>query len=150
MNITPIIILALCIAVLGYAVHRLLYERNSLESLVLHLREEQDQTKTVMREVYGVLEIFTGGIHKRIDETREITESIQNHCPQVFQQADGLVHWLEATDTFLCRLRDTAMPEGIYPAQDEERRRFVGTGRTEAIYDTVRSASTLQLASIRS
>jgi hypothetical protein len=71
----------------------------------------------------------------------EITETIQVHRPDLFQKEFGLVCWLEACDQFLCRLRDVVMPAGVDARQEEARKRFARTGRTDAIYEAVRAAT---------
>jgi hypothetical protein len=71
----------------------------------------------------------------------EITETIQVHRPDLFQKEFGLVCWLEACDQFLCRLRDVVMPAGVDAWQEEARKRFARTGRTDAIYEAVRAAT---------
>lgn len=138
MSVFIIAVLALAVAMLAYALRRMFYERNALAAQVGELHRNQSEAEAAIREVYNVLDSFTGGIHKRIDEIREITEAIQGHRPELFQEVYGTLHWLEASDQFLCRLRDAVMPAGLDPRQDELRARFARTGRTDAIYEAVR------------
>jgi hypothetical protein len=137
MTFLIIITLALLIIVLAYAVHKLVYERNSHQHFIDHLAKESEFVKAHSQAVSLVIENRLGGIHKRIDEIREITEVVKTHSPELFKDVPGLGHWLEASDEFLCALRDTAVPPESDRAWDEERNRFE-RHRTNAIYAAVR------------
>jgi len=135
-----IVALGLVLIVMAYGLRKLVYERSGLQAHRAQLAEELNATRAAYRAIYDMLDPFNGfgGVHKRIDEIREITEAVRDHRPELFQQVSGLIHWLDASDQFLCRLRDTAMPEGSSPQHDEQRVFWQGTGRTDRIYDNVR------------
>lgn len=136
-----IVALALALIVMAYGLRKLVSERNAIAAHRAQLAEELHATRAAYRAIYDVLDPFNGfgGVYKRIDEIREITEAVRDHRTELFQQVFGLVHWLDASDEFLCRLRDTAMPEGSSPQHDEQRVFWQGTGRTNRIYDDVRA-----------
>jgi hypothetical protein len=75
-------------------------------------------------KLISVLQFSHGGVHKRISEIREITQSIRMRHPDLFKHEAGLASWLSASDAFLCQLRDVTWPEGSSPEHDELRRRF--------------------------
>jgi hypothetical protein len=130
--------MAVVILVLGYALHRSMQNEKSDSEYRREILLEYEHLKLKNREVYEVLDHYVGGVYKRIDEIREITESIQRHQPDLFLKELGLIHWLSASDQFLCQIRDVAMPEGQNSWQDEQRQRFANSGRTDVVYKQVR------------
>lgn len=136
-----IVALVLALIVMAYVLRMLVYKLNGTAAHRAQCSKELYFTRNAYRAIYDVLDPYKGccgGVYKRIDEIRETTEAIRDHRPELFQQVFGLLHWLEASDEFLCRLRDAAMPEGS-PLHDETRVFWQRTGRrTNRIYDEVR------------
>ncbi|HKR40057.1 MAG TPA: hypothetical protein VJU59_10350 [Paraburkholderia sp.] len=47
-----------------------------------------------------------GGVHKRIDENRELLELLRNKVPDFVAAHPEVVSWLQSQDDFLCELAD--------------------------------------------
>lgn len=91
--------------------------------------------------VQNVVTQYQSGIHKRIDEVREITEAIEKRTPGLFEHEPALIFWLKSTDDFLCKLRDTALPPGRDPDQDRRRELFARMGRPASLYAAIEDRS---------
>lgn len=66
----------------------------------------------------------TGGLHKRIDENREIMNLIYTEAPQLVSKNPWLVGWLNANDEFFTQLAAIAPPKektrsSMYPNRPE-------------------------------
>lgn len=48
-----------------------------------------------------------GGVHKRIDENRELLELLRNEAPEFVAAHPEVVNWLQSEDDFLCELAAT-------------------------------------------
>lgn len=76
------------------------------------MAEELASVDKALRELHEVISNGPNGcagVRKVISENHEIAQAIRKHCPQVFQQEPGLVHWLHFNEQFLVRLRDVAI-----------------------------------------
>lgn len=129
--------LSLAVIVLVYALRKERRISALTAAYVNDLKQSEAAAVSRLRSIYPVLDSYTGGVHKRIDEIREVAEAIQRRRPELYAEEYGLVHWLRASDQFLCHLRDVAMPEGCDAMHDEMRVLFAGTGRSEEIYEVV-------------
>lgn len=47
-----------------------------------------------------------GGVHKRIDENRELLELLQQESPELLKQCPWIEGWLDGQDRFLSELAD--------------------------------------------
>jgi len=150
--------LALVLIVMALGLRNLVRNNRYLIEHRALLAQELEETKAAYGDlcrsynaVFGLLDGYShrsgalGGIHKRIDEIREVTEAIREHRQELFEQVFGLVYWLHASDQFLCALRDTAMPEGSSPQHDEQRRFWRGTSRTDSRADSIYNEILAQL-----
>lgn len=128
-----------------FALRRALRERESLATQRDHLAAELDFIKKAIEPVYRQIGINAEGgcVFKRITEIREITEAIRKHGPELFQQEPGLIHWLKASDEFLCSLLDAAIPQGSHEWWDSEREHWESSWEmaqlTPRIYEEVRA-----------
>lgn len=52
-----------------------------------------------------------GGVHKRIDENRELLELLQREAPEFMRQHSEVVGWLKANDDFFTELEQSASIE---------------------------------------
>ena len=55
------------------------------------------------------------GVHKRIDENRELLEEIYKYYPQVKNEAPWIVGWIEAQDRFLVELAYASKVQNPFP-----------------------------------
>jgi hypothetical protein len=76
-----------------------------------NLLEERERITSNLHDVMRVLNAKAGGISKRIYESTEIAEAIEQNAPELFKQCFGLVHWLHANDQFLKSLYSVTAPE---------------------------------------
>lgn len=106
----------------------------------LYWRPEKAR-QAAAHSLYAVLTQYQCGVHKRIDEIREITEAIEKRAPGLFEDELALVSWLRSTDDFLCKLRDTGLPPGHDPEQDRRRELFAASGRPPTIYGPIEDRS---------
>ena len=122
-------ILVVCIVLLLIVVAILLHRINDyrsqkdfykfiLEERIAHWKKEE----VVWQEMQETISSATGGVCKRIDETREITEAICRHHFDLFKKESGLVFWLQANDEFLCQMRDLLhrVSDGRLASKDSE------------------------------
>lgn len=126
--------------ILGVRIHVLNRERNSLKSTIEYLKLENfnlENNRTKNHELYKCMESYTGGVIKRIDEIREITEAIYKHSPETFKKEPGLICWLSASDQFLTKLVDIYAPPGSNPYFDSKRAIFFANGRNGQIYSKI-------------
>lgn len=65
------------------------------------------------------------GIHKRIDENRELMELLQKEAPDLLKRCSWIEGWLESQDRFLCELASASKVESPiahnYPRRWPER-----------------------------
>lgn len=75
-------------------------------------------TWKMLERVRQILGFVGGGVHKRIDENRELLELLQEQSPQFLQANPWVVGWLKSQDEFLCAL-EAAVPiqEGLFRGQ---------------------------------
>lgn len=63
------------------------------------------------RKVSEVLEgvgAWHGGIRKRIDENRELLETLMHHAPDLLRERPWVVGWIKSNDDYLLTLNDAA------------------------------------------
>ncbi|RPV83067.1 hypothetical protein [Pseudomonas aeruginosa] len=129
--------IALAVAVLtaGFFAYAYRLERDSHHTAREWARAESTGHlifKTALESLYQTLERSNGGAGKRLAECRETAEAIFTHCPALFEQEPGLIHWLQATDRFLVEL-ESKMPE-------DSIRAHVVNSRSDEIYSRVHRA----------
>ncbi len=80
---------------------------------------EQPTAKPVPTDVLRIINTYGGGVHKRIDENRELLEELVAHAPEFLREHDWVVGWLMAQDDFLVGLAPYAKrpsrTSGPYP-----------------------------------
>lgn len=54
----------------------------------------------VLAEVQRIVSTTEGGVHKRIDENRELLELLQSQAPEVLQRNPWIEGWLRSHDNF--------------------------------------------------
>lgn len=59
-----------------------------------------------------VLEKIGGGVHKRVDENRELLELLQQKAPTLLQECPWVEGWLRANDEVFTALESLAAPLG--------------------------------------
>lgn len=59
-----------------------------------------------------VLEQFGGGVHKRVDENREILELLQQRVPGLLEECPHIIGWLKSNDEVFTALEAIAAPLG--------------------------------------
>ena len=129
------IALAVAILAVGFIAYVLRLERAAHHAAKEWARAESARHliyKQGLESLYQTLERSNGGAGKRLAECRETTEAIFTHCPALFEQEPGLIHWLQATDRFLVEL-DSKMPE-------DSIRAHVVNSRSDEIYSRVHRA----------
>lgn len=57
--------------------------------------------------LFWILAKVEGGIYKRLDEHREMTEFLEDCAPDILAQHPCLRNWLDSQDVFLCQLEKT-------------------------------------------
>lgn len=66
-----------------------------------------------------ILEKYGGGVHKRVDENRELLELLQQRAPSLLQECFWIETWLQGNDEFLSALESLAERLGannpVYP-----------------------------------
>ncbi|WP_208607054.1 MULTISPECIES: hypothetical protein [Delftia] len=60
-----------------------------------------------------VLENIGGGVHKRVDENRELLELLQQKAPQLLAECPWVNGWLRGNDEFFCALESLATSLGV-------------------------------------
>lgn len=60
-----------------------------------------------LKDLFWVLCKVEGGIYKRLDEHRELTEFLEDRCPEVLAEHPCLQDWLDSLDVFLCQVAKT-------------------------------------------
>lgn len=125
-------IVVLCMVISGYG-RRLRFRTEYLKTALGTVNELQD----TLFGITTVLQDTSGGIHKRIDEIREVAEAIAKHQPDLFERVPGLLIWLRAEDEFLCTVRDQAFPAGYDSIHDELRELFSYSPRKADIFQTI-------------
>ena len=93
----------LCV-LLGVACYRLGedrdHARDTFQERMHEWRTEKAEVDRVLAQIVRVLNSHTGGISKRISESAEIAEAIQQDAPDLFKKNAGLAYWLHANDQF--------------------------------------------------
>lgn len=59
-----------------------------------------------------VLQQFGGGVHKRVDENRELLELLQQKAPSLLEECPQITGWLLANDEVFTALETMAEPLG--------------------------------------
>ena len=62
-----------------------------------------------LKDLFWVLCKVEGGIYKRLDEHRELTEFLEDHCPEVLAEHPCLKNWLDSLDVYLCHVMKTLL-----------------------------------------
>lgn len=74
---------------------------------------------TVVRKILG---FAGGGVHKRIDENRELFELLQRKAPEFLASNPWVESWLQNNDEFFVALADSVpLTEGRFLAQAQSR-----------------------------
>jgi hypothetical protein len=92
-----ILSLAFFCAVLGMVV--LLVDGGWIEEKVRQLRLDNDQ-----RDIKPILGFTGGGVHKRIDENRELLDLLQREAPEFLRSHRWVEGWLACHDEFFVAL----------------------------------------------
>lgn len=69
-----------------------------------------------LKNLHWVFCKVEGGIYKRLDEHRELTEFLEDRCPEILAQHPCIRNWLDSHDVFLCQLEKT-LPVGALADQ---------------------------------
>jgi hypothetical protein len=79
------------------------------------------RNRKMIADVRRILGWVGGGVHKRIDENRELLELLRDKAPEFIEQNSWVVHWLQSQDDFLCELA-SAVPitEGQFLSQTRD------------------------------
>ena len=56
------------------------------------------------KNIENILSSYYGGVHKRIDENRELVELLQQKYPSLFEEHFWVEGWLKSQDGFLNEL----------------------------------------------
>jgi hypothetical protein len=81
-------------------------------------------TRPLLVKVRRILGWTGGGVHKRIDENRELLELLCAEAPELVIQHPYLVNWLHSQDEFLSELASTVpIREGRFLSQTTDPRR---------------------------
>ena len=68
-----------------------------------------------MKRVKKILGWSGGGVHKRIDENRELLELLQREAPDLLKHNRWIEGWLKANDEFFNDLAETVpISEGLF------------------------------------
>jgi hypothetical protein len=102
-----------------------------------------------LKDLFWVLCKVEGGIYKRLDEHRELTEFLEDHCPEILAQHPCVQHWLDSLDVFLCQVAKTlivgyvaAQPPRLKPGgQNSRHREFPRLPRQRGRCTTSRSVA---------
>jgi len=81
----------------------------------------------VIREVVRTTQ---GGLHKRIDENRELLQLLQEKAPEFLAAHFWVESWLDSQDQFLTKLGET-VKLGPSPIRPDYPRPWPGTRRSE-------------------
>lgn len=71
-----------------------------------------------------VLERVSGGVHKRVDENRELLELLRQKSPQLLKDCPWVEGWLRCNDEFFGALESLAKPLGADNPQFQQRPGF--------------------------
>lgn len=63
-------------------------------------------------QIKHILARHDGGVFKRIDENRELLETLLRDAPGLLDKQPWIVRWLESQDQFLCALQGVAPVTG--------------------------------------
>lgn len=121
-------VLIITLAIVSYAYKKARYDARSNWNYAVEMSREKHEMRDMVIAYQKVLSGTTGGVGKRINECREITESVFKGAPTIFQDEPGLIYWLEATDQFLSEL---------HQLNDDSLQNHVANGRGREIYTTV-------------
>lgn len=67
------------------------------------------------QQLIFALEKCGGGVHKRVDENRELLELLQAKAPELLQSCPWVVGWLQSNDEFLTAVAGTPEAKGAQP-----------------------------------
>lgn len=101
-----------------------------------------------LNAIQSALQDTSGGVHKRIDEIREVAEAILKHQPDLYQRVPGLLFWLRAEDEFLCAVRDQAFPAGCDSYHGEIREIYAFSPRKADIFQAIEQMKLPQQGSL--
>lgn len=69
----------------------------------------------LLTTVKGILGYMGGGVHKRIDENRELLELLQRDAPEFLKSHSWVENWLESNDEFFAALESNVpITEGTF------------------------------------
>lgn len=75
-----------------------------------------------LRAIEHVTTAVGRGVHKRIDENRELLEFIQSNAPDLLKQFFWIEHWIQSQDDFLTELAKVVqVPCPSIPAREYPR-----------------------------
>lgn len=139
-----IILLTLALFGLLYVLSRVLRERKALAEHSGQLTADLEDFKAAVEPIYRLLSPNgESSVFTHITEIRELTVGIRKHSPEMFEQVPGLLNVLQASDEYLCRLIDAALPKGLYVSCDIERQGWECSweisGLTPHIYGDIRT-----------
>lgn len=60
--------------------------------------------KQQLRKLLSVITHVSLGVHKRIDENRELLQVLQRDCPEFLKRNPWVVGWIERQDEFLTEI----------------------------------------------
>lgn len=73
------------------------------------------KSSVLMKRVQKVLGWSGGGVHKRIDENRELWELLQREAPDLIKSNSWIEGWLKCNDEFFCDLaNEVPISEGRF------------------------------------
>ncbi|TXG99947.1 MAG: hypothetical protein E6R08_00505 [Nevskiaceae bacterium] len=75
-----------------------------------------------IRDVRRILGFVGGGVHKRIDENRELLETLQREAPDFLEKHSWVEGWLSSNDEFFVELASSVpITEGLFLGQSQRR-----------------------------
>lgn len=75
-----------------------------------------------IRDVRRILGFVGGGVHKRIDENRELLELLQREAPALLERHFWVEGWLSSNDEFFVELASSVpITEGRFLGQAQRR-----------------------------
>lgn len=83
-------------------------DRENHRSQLMYLEDACRQSQRFQTEIAKIMRHYTGGIIKRLRESREVAQSIQTNAPELFKKDSSLLYCLHANDQFLARLYGAA------------------------------------------
>jgi hypothetical protein len=81
-----------------------------------------DMSMELLSKVKSILSWTGGGVHKRIDENRELLELLQREAPEFLASHRWVEGWLASNDEFLSALASSVpITEGRFLGQTQRR-----------------------------